>query len=99
MSKPISLYNFKNTQYAGVVSIGNPDNQFKVIFDTGSANLWMDSSRCQDQGCKDHKQYNSRDSKTFQKVGYSLDVMFGTGELSGEVNSDTVWVGGIEVQG
>ena len=46
MSKPISLYNFKNTQYAGVVSIGNPDNQFKVIFDTGSANLWMDSSRC-----------------------------------------------------
>jgi cathepsin D len=97
MSKPISLYNFKNTQYTGAISIGNIDNEFKVIFDTGSANLWMDSSKCADAGCKSHKQYNSRESESFKQVGFALDVMFGTGELSGEVNSDTVWVGGIEV--
>lgn len=97
MSKPIHLYNFKNTQYTGELSIGKESEPFKVIFDTGSANLWIDSSKCKEVGCKNHKQYDGSKSSTYQPVGYALDVMFGTGELNGEVNSDNVWVGGIEI--
>ena len=51
----ISLHNFKNTMYTGNIGVGDPDNLFEVIFDTGSANIWINSARCTDPGCVKHK--------------------------------------------
>ena len=52
---------------------------------------------CRDTGCVNHKQYDHTKSSHYKKVGLDLDVEFGTGELEGSVNEDTVFVGGIEV--
>lgn len=57
----------------------------------------MNSAQCDAPGCKNHKQYDHRKSKNFNEVGLELDVQFGTGELEGEINEDTVYVGGLEV--
>ncbi|CAD8197251.1 unnamed protein product [Paramecium octaurelia] len=93
----IKLYNFKNTQYTGEIGLGDQGNKFKVIFDTGSANIWLNSARCNDYGCKNHKQYDGSKSSTYEHLGYDLDVEFGTGELMGEINADTAFVGGVKI--
>ncbi|CAD8044662.1 unnamed protein product [Paramecium primaurelia] len=94
----IKLYNFKNTQYTGEISFGSQENKFKVIFDTGSANIWLNSARCNDYGCKNHKQYDGQKSLTYEHLGYDLDVEFGTGELMGEINADTAYVGNVMIR-
>ena len=53
--KNVKLYNFKNSIYTGEISIGDEDEAFNVIYDTGSANFWIDSSKCKDKGCVVHK--------------------------------------------
>lgn len=78
--------------------MGNEDNAFDVIFDTGSSNFWINSKKCSDYGCENHKQYDGYESDYYKSLGFGLEVEFGTGALSGEINEDTVFLGGIAVK-
>jgi cathepsin D len=95
--RTIPLTNYKNTQYVGIISVGNPQQSIPVIFDTGSSNLWVTSSLCKDEPCITHKSYNPNKSKDFKKFGFGVQVSFGTGEISGEINQDTFTLGSISI--
>lgn len=91
------LKNFFNTQFVATVGIGSPPQYLDVILDTGSANFWINSEICQDFACRQQSRYDHEKSKEFSELGYFVEVVFGTGQVNGEINEDTVEIAGIQV--
>ncbi|KAM6308996.1 pepsin A-like [Aegotheles albertisi] len=91
------LVNNINNEYFGTISIGTPPQNFTVIFDTGSSNLWVPSTYCSSQACQDHHRFNPNASSTFVSTNISLEIGYGTGSMTGVLGNDTVRVGSITI--
>ncbi|KAM8721069.1 hypothetical protein ACLKA7_007015 [Drosophila subpalustris] len=86
------LSNSMNMYYYGPITIGTPGVPFNVMFDTGSANLWVPSYNCTSNACLTHSQYNPNNSSTFVPNGSPITLKYGTGGMTGYLAMDTVTV-------
>lgn len=91
------------TEYWGKISVGTPPKEFSVIFDTGSGNLILPSTKCTSLPCSSHEKYDPQNSKTAVRIGKKGEsieqnpdqkreatIKFGTGKIHGQFYKDKI---------
>jgi len=91
--------------YLGIVSLGTPKQNFTIVLDTGSSNLWVIDVKCNTQACKGYpdsgftkNQFDSSKSSSFVNNGQFFSIQYGSGSCYGNLGADTLNMGGIEIK-
>ncbi|CAG8517200.1 8766_t:CDS:1 [Ambispora leptoticha] len=78
--------------YFGPIQVGG--QTFNVVFDTGSADLWVPDQNCNDLACNSHKKFDQTLSKSFSSNNAPFAIQYGTGSVSGVIAQETVSIFG-----
>jgi len=87
--------------YLGNITIGTPPQPFTIVLDTGSSNLWVINSQCQDQACKGYpgappkKTFDESKSSSWKNDGTPFSIQYGSGSCDGKLGIDTLSFGGL----
>jgi Eukaryotic aspartyl protease len=85
--------------YYGEITIGEPPQPFRVVFDTGSADLWVIAEECiTETSCHNHRRFISNLSKTLVHSDNSFQIQYGSGAVAGEIGYDTVTLSGMQLR-
>jgi cathepsin D len=89
------LSDYSNAQYYGSVQIGTPPQNFSILFDTGSSNLWVPCKNCPSSNlaCDFHKKFDCKASTTCTATGAPFEIAYGSGSMKGVVDNDVVCFG------
>ncbi|CAG9327885.1 unnamed protein product [Blepharisma stoltei] len=93
----VALTNFEDAQYYGSLLIGTPPQNFTVLFDSGSSDLWVPSVYCYSSTCRLHHTYNHQKSTSYVSNGKKVTFDYGQGGVSGYLSQDTVTWGGYKI--
>lgn len=84
---------YANAQYYATVQIGTPPQEFQVIYDTGSSNLWVPEKGCVHCGyffVNKKNKYDKDLSSSYVVDGSDFSIVYGSGAVSGKYAQDTV---------
>ncbi|XP_057583959.1 pregnancy-associated glycoprotein 2-like [Hippopotamus amphibius kiboko] len=93
------LRNHMDLTYIGNITIGTPPQEFRVIFDTGSSDLWVPSVNCYSPACRTHKLFNPHSSTTCQLSPWTFNLTYISGRIFGYLGHDTVQIGNLVILG
>ncbi|KDR78924.1 hypothetical protein GALMADRAFT_1280112 [Galerina marginata CBS 339.88] len=90
-----------NIGYIGTVKFGSPPRDFRLLIDSGSADLWVGAEGCRGNdggGCGNHTLLGSRSSSTFNASKESWAVGYVSGSVSGYIVQDDVSIAGLRLK-
>ncbi|KAJ1065778.1 hypothetical protein K5549_007773 [Capra hircus] len=99
ISSPVSnltihpLRNIMDMLYVGNITIGTPPQEFQVVFDTGSSDLWVPSVFCQSLACATKVMFIHLQSSTFRPTQKVFNIEYNPGRMKGLLVYDTVRIG------
>lgn len=96
---PVPLKNFYNRMYVGNVEIGTPSVTFSLVFDTGSADLWVFAAKSSKPILSYVTYYDYAQSSTSDLTTTPWSIQYGKGASSGVLVSDTVSLAGYNTTG
>ncbi|KAK4051391.1 hypothetical protein OIV83_002875 [Microbotryomycetes sp. JL201] len=82
-----------DAMYFGPASIGTPPQSFDMVFDTGSADVWVPAPNSKSQ----HKKFSVAASSSIETSTAEWDIRYGTGESRGFLARDVVTIGGYKI--
>jgi len=92
----VVLHDLKNAQYYGVLKIGSPPQEFQMVFDTGSSDMWVPSSSCTtaSMNCANKTTFDSDSSTSYSEVAEGakndFNIVYGSGPVRGKYGVDDV---------
>lgn len=96
----VLLKNRMNAQYMGEIKIGTPPQSFQVVFDTGSADLWVPHENCHSfspMNCAAKNVFKPSTSTTNKEIPSGsksqFSITYGSGPVSGVFTIDQVTLG------
>ncbi|KAI4553180.1 hypothetical protein MJT46_016474 [Ovis ammon polii x Ovis aries] len=81
--------------YIGTIAIGTPPQEFTVVFDTGSSDLWVPSIHCHSPSCLTHNLFNPHKSTTFKLLDNRIDLIYASGSIEGVLGQDVIQIGNL----
>jgi len=91
----VVIQDYQNGQYYGEITVGTPGQKEMMIFDTGSANLWVPNKR---PWFTSHNIYDHSKSSTYVANGTTFKIQYGSGPVSGYYSKDSFTVGPFTVK-
>ncbi|XP_057583139.1 pregnancy-associated glycoprotein 2-like [Hippopotamus amphibius kiboko] len=89
------LRNYQDVIYVGTITIRTPFQEFRVIFDTGSSDLWVHSIYCSSISCRAYKLFNPRLSTSCRRSDWPIDIKYNSGRIVGILGYDIVRIGSL----
>mmetsp|Transcript_95774 Transcript_95774/g.240000 ORF Transcript_95774/g.240000 Transcript_95774/m.240000 type:complete len:416 (-) Transcript_95774:225-1472(-) len=92
----IPIADFQNACYYGELTVGTPPQTFRVIFDTGSSNLWVPNVNL-NPASPNKRLYDSSKSTTYKADKHPFNIQYGSGPVSGFYSRDAMQIGAFPV--
>ncbi|KAG9224715.1 hypothetical protein PTI98_010130 [Pleurotus ostreatus] len=88
--------------YFATILLGTPPREFRVIMDSGSADLWVGAEDCDSDtatGCGNHVFLGGISSTTFEDSQRPFQITYGTGAVVGTIVRDNLKLAGLSLDG
>lgn len=96
---PVPIITRDMLAYFGNISLGEPPQNFSVVFDTGSSDLWVPWSECKSEFCDASSSFRPEDSKSAQMDSEkNFQIIYGKGRVQGIHASDQLLLGNATIQ-
>ncbi|KAI9513006.1 acid protease [Russula earlei] len=88
--------------YIATVQMGTPPRDFKLLMDSGSADLWVGAEQCisvNASDCGNHVFLGQQSSSSFVDTQTPFQITYGSGAVAGNVITDNLVVAGLQISG